>query len=119
MANSGQFVIEGRVHAALASVSAHCSLGMPNREVSVAFRSTATRGEWMSQVLPEYEMCLAARDPAPSWWPTVDNLGTGCDFLGVDEDGRLLAVEAKPSNATQGISAPGLLVRPVATRLGQ
>lgn len=101
---SGQFLNEGLVHAALAAAPAESEIRTPNREVSISFKSTAARQQWMEPVISRYQTCLAALADPPPWWPSLTSLGTGCDFLAVDDDGRLLALEAKPANAATGIA---------------
>jgi len=64
----------------------------------------------MEPVLARYQTCLVALADPPPWWPSITSLGTGCDFLAVDDDGRLLALEAKPANASQGIAKGPLQV---------
>lgn len=100
----GQFLeSEGRVHAALAASPPDAPFRMADRESCVAFASNASKAESLAPILERYTERLAQRDDPQRWWPTAERLGTGCDFLGVDDSGRLLAVEAKPPNATRGI----------------
>lgn len=97
---------EGRVHACIAA-SLDPTYVAVNREVSVGFASTVDRDGWAPLIADELlDACRRGRDDA-SWWSKVidgPGLGTGLDYLGIDDRGRLLAIEAKDAGSAEGIA---------------
>jgi hypothetical protein len=96
---------EGRVHALLAA-SPHTGISVINREASISFSNQPIKDEtcraWSDTLLAP----LAATGRTESWWTTqlTKKLGTSPDFVAVDDDGRLLVIEAKPASAAAGIT---------------
>lgn len=98
---------EGVVHAAIAACSSP-AYRVVNREVSPAFASVTKRSEICAIIADPIERAIVDAAEGQPWWPSIRNhgklphLGTSCDFLAVNAE-RVLAIEAKPASALQGI----------------
>lgn len=82
---------------------------MIDRESSIAFASAKVKARIIDELGSPIWEAIRAGGPAEAWWPAVrykkpKAFGTGLDILAVDEEGRLLIVEAKPPGATEGIT---------------
>jgi hypothetical protein len=101
-------LIEGAVHASIFS-GGHSAYYAFDRESAIAFDSGARRDAICAPIQARLQPVLDG-NARPRGWPRVCRWGTGLDALCVDVDGRLLAIEAKPSSATEGIAAGPLQV---------
>ncbi len=95
---------EGQVHALLGSGQQR-GLTVIDREASVSFRDQPTKDRLTAQWRQPLVQALAAVGDGAPWATYVQStpFGTSPDFLAVDDDGRLLVIEAKPPTATAGI----------------
>lgn len=101
---------EGLVHGALASGRSE-AFGAVQREATVWFRSSSAQREltdpWRHRIWMAMREAGRADD---AWWPGVRDrgqdprLGLEADLLGVDSQGRLLVIEAKPSSEVKGLA---------------
>ena len=100
---------EGVVHAALAS-GTDPTFRVIQREAGPAFADQATKDLVMSRLTESVHAAMTSTGRTDPWWPGVrDNgvmpsLGAKADALAVDDRGRLLVIEAKPSNEVKGIA---------------
>ena len=96
---------EGRVHA-LISASPHTGLTVLNREASISFCDQKIKDEFREGWADVLVSALKAQNRTEPWWTMqmTNRLGTSPDFLAVDDAGRLLVIEAKPFNASAGIT---------------
>jgi hypothetical protein len=85
---------EGAVQAAASAFSDDTRV-MLDREVVPHFLNTAVKSAVIAPISQSLATALARRTPVPGKPPS--SFGAECDLLAVDEDGRLLAVEVKPS----------------------
>ncbi len=75
------------------------------REASLSFLDQPTKdelvGQWRSGLLD----ALSSTGRTEPWWRAVEatRRGTSPDFLAVDDQGRLLVIEAKPASAAAGV----------------
>jgi len=86
---------EGGVQAAVASFATPSRVVL-DREVIVCFRDQPTRSDVLGQVTGPVLSALAGA-AVPGRPPA--SLGDECDLLALDDGGRLLAIEVKPSGA--------------------
>jgi hypothetical protein len=98
---------EGRVHASIAATQDPDYVAV-NREVTIGFANDDARLRWMAALKARFTPALGPL----AWKP----LGTGLDFLGIDTQGRLLAIEAKPKRGS-GIPRGPMQVRAYAELL--
>lgn len=102
------FQTEGRVQALLSNAP-HRDFTVVNREVVVSFSDLPYKLQVIARMRAEFERALGRSGVGDKWWPGVANhrvfpsLGAEMDALGVDRDGRLLAIEVKPPSTVKGI----------------
>jgi hypothetical protein len=102
---------EGKVHAAMCS-GAPPKYRVIQREASPSFSSRDVKEALIDELgKPIWDAVRAAPPPGEGdWWPGVrysknlKRFGTSPDVLAVDDDGRLLVMEAKPPGALDGIT---------------
>jgi len=100
---------EGVVHAAMCSGRA-TSYRVIDREASPAFKNDTIKKDVIRELGAPLHAAIAKDPCREDWWPAVryaanpKQFGTSPDILGVDGDGRLLIIEAKPPEATDGIT---------------
>lgn len=104
---------EGQVQTDISRAPAD-DFGMFQREALPSFRSTSERTNFVDPLLDREWDAMQAADERPDWWPGVrDNgkksrSGLETDLVGIDNQGRLLVVEVKPSSEVKGLAwAPG------------
>lgn len=95
--------VEGQVHAVLGREVTAWSI--VNREASTSFRDVGTREKRLAPWRAGVTGALVLVDAEP-WQVDLQSKSRGVspDFLAVDDDGRLLVVEAKPGAAPVGIA---------------
>lgn len=96
---------EGKVHA-LISNSTRTGFSVINREASISFVNQATKdglGKGWSDAIRDG---LRSVDRSDAWFTALltKSLGMSPDFIAVDNDGRLLIIEAKAASAAAGIT---------------
>ncbi len=98
---------EGAVHAALCSGRAR-RYSVVNREATPWFVDQVTKNAIVASMVDPLVTALNAASEGLAWWPGVRRpvrpFGTSLDILAVDDEARVLAIEAKPSNALAGIT---------------
>lgn len=99
---------EGIVHAAICKRRSS-GYRVIQREASPSFRSQTVKDGVLLPLHQRIQHTVTASGRADPWWPgmagggTVPPMGTSADVLAVDDEGRLLVIEAKPSTALKGI----------------
>ena len=99
---------EGKVHPLMAS-GRHDDYSVVQREVVVAFADGPTRSSVLEGLAQPIYDAVSATGRTDAWWPGIrdnnifPNLGGEVDFVGVDDDGRLLVIEVKPHDELAGI----------------
>ncbi len=98
---------EGRVHAGLSS-GASDAYAVADREAAVGFRNNPVKDATCSPLADVIHSAVLNAHRDEPWWPDnskpLKAMGTGLDVLAVDPAGRLLAIEAKPASALEGIT---------------
>jgi hypothetical protein len=96
---------EGQVHALIAS-STHTGFSVINREASISFANQSTKNDLCEKWASTMQLALTDAGVPSQWWVALGakNFGTSPDFIAVDDDGRLLVIEAKPASAAAGIT---------------
>ncbi len=98
---------EGLVHAAMCSGS---PIHVIQREATASFRDQATKTQIKNELVAPVLSAIASSGRSDPWWPGVRNggrmpsPGLAADLLATDESGRLLVIEAKPSEELKGIT---------------
>lgn len=96
LATSSHGLKEGAVQAALSSFSSPARVVF-DRETTPSFSNTAERADFLAECQRPILEALQAADLGFGGLPK--KLGNECDALGVDDQGRLLAIEVKPQGA--------------------
>jgi hypothetical protein len=105
-----RYLREGAVQSAISSF-ASTKMVVIDREATVGFSSQKERVAVTSRLAAPL-LQATDRSNGAAWWSSRPlTLGTECDALAVDTDGRLLAIEVKPPNATGTITWSPLQVR--------
>lgn len=108
----GAHIIEGRVHAAICSGVSN-DYRVINRETSHTFKDIGIKERICAPISDSIYSAVEEHSNTEKWWPGVrynqkdkrsKKLGTSPDVLAVENDGRLLVIEAKPANALDGIA---------------
>jgi hypothetical protein len=108
-AEGAHHVIEGRVHAAMCRGTT-TSYRVLNREASPSFRDQELKDEICGGIRAEIRRVLdGVLEPAA--WLRYREFGTSPDILAVDDQGRVVVAEAKPSSYTSGIVKGPIQVR--------
>ena len=96
--------VEGRVHALLGNGS-QTGISVVDREASLAFRDRLTKSALVESWAAPLRQALLQIDQGAAWSAPLRSTpyGTSPDFLALDDQGRLLVIEAKPAGATAGI----------------
>jgi len=103
------FQREGVVQAALTSGQSP-SYGAVQREAVVSFSSEAAKQSLIAPIQDQIWKAVAEDGRDDPWWPGVRDhgvlpaLGNEADLVAVDSRGRLLVIEAKPSDELKGIT---------------
>jgi hypothetical protein len=109
-----RYLREGAVQSAISGFSS-TNMVVIDREATVRFSSQKERVAVTSRLAAPL-LRATDRSNGAAWWSSrPPTLGTECDALAVDIDGRLLAIEVKPPNATGTIAWSPLQVRQYAS----
>lgn len=95
---------EGAVHAAMCSDRSD-AYQVVDREAAVKFKDTPSKKTFLEPIAEKIHDAVDENSIDEPWWPGGrPSLGTGLDILAIGSDGRLLAIEAKPSTSLPGIT---------------
>lgn len=96
--------VEGAVHALIVG-SSRTGFDVVNREASISFRNRAALKNALAHAYPPHAV-RAAWSAGAAWQRALaaSHWGTSPDVVAVDDQGRLLVVEAKPASAASGIT---------------
>jgi hypothetical protein len=104
---------EGALQTAIARVVSS-EFGVFQREVVPSFPSEAIRDQLVDPLMERMWSAIESHPEQDKWWPGVRDRGAKprsgleIDLLGIDRMGRLLVIEAKPSDELKGLAwAPG------------
>ena len=105
-----RYLKEGAVQSAISGFASQ-DLVVIDREAAITFSNQREKMAVTQRLLRPLLAAMVGTSDAAWWKSTPTSLGGECDALAVTPDGKLLAIEVKPGNATGGITWGPLQVR--------